>query len=31
MYITHDNQTYANVRVYSTSGSVGLQEILFWG
>ena len=22
MYITHDNQTYANVRVYSTSGSV---------
>lgn len=21
MYITHDNQTYANVRVYSTSGS----------
>lgn len=22
MYITHNNQTYANVRVYSTSGSV---------
>ena len=22
MYITHDNQTYANVRVYSTSSSV---------
>ena len=21
MYITHNNQTYANVRVYSTSGS----------
>ena len=24
MYITHNNQTYANVRVYSTSGSVRL-------
>ena len=31
MYITHNNQTYANVRVYSTSGSSGLRAILFRG